>query len=70
MLELDLYVFLLLRVHFLFALPLAGRRAILAWLLHLLAELFRELLDLPALHHAMVSAVVHRALCATVIAIA
>jgi hypothetical protein len=48
-LELHLYVFLLLRVHFLFALPLVGRLAVLALLLHLFAELFCELLDLPAL---------------------
>jgi hypothetical protein len=34
-LELHLYVFLLLRVDILFALPLAERRAILVWLLHL-----------------------------------
>jgi hypothetical protein len=34
-LELHLYVFLLLQVHLLLALPLAGRRAILALLLHL-----------------------------------
>jgi hypothetical protein len=37
-LELHLYVFLLLQVNFLFALPLMGRCAILARLLHLLAE--------------------------------
>jgi hypothetical protein len=48
-LELYLYVFLLMWVHFLFALPLAGRRTILALLLHLFAELFSELLDLLAL---------------------
>jgi hypothetical protein len=48
-LELHLYVFLLLRVHFLFALPLVGRRAVLELLLHLLMELFHELLDLLAL---------------------
>jgi hypothetical protein len=48
-LELHLCVFLLLCVHLLLALPLAGRRAILALLLHLFTELFRELLDLPAL---------------------
>jgi hypothetical protein len=48
-LEFHLYVFVLLRVHFLFVLPLAGRRTILALLLHLFTELFYELLDLPAL---------------------
>jgi hypothetical protein len=67
-LKLHLYVFLLLGVDLLFALPLAGRHAILV-LLHLFAELFRELLDLPALHHGMARGVVHRALHATVIAI-
>jgi hypothetical protein len=68
-LELHLYVFLLLRVYFLFALLLAGRRAILAWLLHLLAKLFRELLDLPALRRAMARGVMHRALRAAIVAI-
>jgi hypothetical protein len=68
-LELHLYVFLLLRDDFLFALPLAGRRAILARLLHLLAELFCELLDLPALRRAMAREVVHWALCATIVAV-
>jgi hypothetical protein len=48
-LRLHLYIFLLLGVHLLLTLPLAGRRAILALLLHLLTELFCELLDLPAL---------------------
>jgi hypothetical protein len=48
-LKLHLCVFLLLGVHLLLALPLAGRRAILALLLHLFTELFCELLDLPAL---------------------
>jgi hypothetical protein len=48
-LKLHLCVFLLLGVHLLIALPLAGRRTILALLLHLLTELFHELLDLPAL---------------------
>jgi hypothetical protein len=48
-LKLHLCVFLLLGVHLLLALPLAGRCTILALLLHLFAELFSELLDLPAL---------------------
>jgi hypothetical protein len=48
-LELHLCVFLLLGVHLLLALPLVGGRAILAPLLHLFTELFRNLLDLPAL---------------------
>jgi hypothetical protein len=48
-LELHLYAFLLLWVHLLFALPLAGRRGVLALLLHLVAELLHELLNLSAL---------------------
>jgi hypothetical protein len=68
-LKLHLYVFLLLGVHLLLALPLAGRHAILALLLHLLAELFHELLDLPALRHGVACGVVHWALCAIVVTI-
>jgi hypothetical protein len=68
-LKLHLCVFLLLGVHLLLALPLAGRRAILALLLHLFTELFRELLDLPALQRSMARGVVHRALRAAVVAI-
>jgi flagellar biosynthesis protein FliQ len=48
-LKLHLCVFLPLVVHLLLALPLAGRRTILALLLHLFVKLFRELLDLPTL---------------------
>jgi hypothetical protein len=68
-LELHIYAFLLLWVRFLFALPLAGRCAILALLLHLIAELFCELLDLPAFQCGMARGVVHRALHAAVITI-
>jgi hypothetical protein len=68
-LKLHLYVFLLLRVHLLLALPLAGRCAILALLLHLFTELFRELLDLPALQHGMVHGVVHQTLHAAIVTI-
>jgi hypothetical protein len=68
-LKLHLCVFLLLGVHLLLALPLMGRRAILALLLHLFTELFRELLDLPALHYGMARGVVHRELRATIVAI-
>jgi hypothetical protein len=67
-LKLYLYVFLLLGVDLLLALPLVGRHAILA-LMHLFAELFRGLLDLPALRRGMARGVVHRALRATVVAI-
>jgi hypothetical protein len=48
-LELYLYVFRLLQIHFLFALSLARGRAVLALLLHLFVELFHELLNLLAL---------------------
>jgi hypothetical protein len=48
---------------------LAGRRAILALLLHLFAELFNELLDLLALRRGMARGVVHRALRAAIVAI-
>jgi hypothetical protein len=68
-LKLHLYVFLLMGVHLLLALPLAGRHAILVLLLHLFTELFRELLDLPALDRGMAHGVVHRALRAAIIAI-
>jgi hypothetical protein len=68
-LKLHFCVFLLLGVHLLLALPLVGRRAIMALLLHLFAELFHELLDLLALQCGMARGVVHRALRATVIAI-
>jgi hypothetical protein len=69
-LELHLYVLLLQWVDFLCALPLMGRCAILSrLLLHLLTQLFCELLDLPALRHAMVRGVVHRSLHAAVVAV-
>jgi hypothetical protein len=68
-LKLHLCVFLLLGVHLLLALPLAGRRAILALLLHLFAELFHELLDLSALRRGMARGVMHRALRAAVVTI-
>jgi hypothetical protein len=68
LLKLHLCVFLLLGVDLLLALPLAGRRAILA-LLQLFTELFHELLDLPALRPGMACGVMHRALCAAVVAI-
>jgi hypothetical protein len=61
-LKLHLCVFLLLGVHLLLALPLV-------LLLHLFVELFRELLDLPALRHGMARGVVHRALRTAVVAI-
>jgi hypothetical protein len=68
LLKLHLCVFLLLGVDLLLALPLAGRRTILA-LLHVFTELFRELLDLQALHCGMARRVVHWALRAAVVAI-
>jgi hypothetical protein len=56
-------VLVLLRVHLLFALPLAGRRAIstLRLLLQLLVVLFRKLLDFPALSGTVAHVVVDRA---------
>jgi hypothetical protein len=69
-LKLHLCVFLLLGVHLLLVLPLAGRRAIVALLLlHLFAKLFCELLDLPVLRRGMVHGVVYWALRATIVAI-
>jgi hypothetical protein len=68
-LELHLCGFLLLGVHLLLALQLAGRRAILALLLHPFMELFCELLDLLALQRGMARGVVHRALRAAVVTI-
>jgi hypothetical protein len=68
-LELHLYFFLLLWVHFLFALSLAGRHVVLALLLHLFMELFCELLKLSALRRAMALRVMHQALHAAVITI-
>jgi hypothetical protein len=68
-LKLHLYVFLLLGVYLLLALPLTERRAILVLLLHLFTELFHELLDLPALRRGMARGVVHRALRAAVVTI-
>jgi hypothetical protein len=67
-LELHLFVLVLLKIHLLFTLPLAGRRAILAQLLLLIMELFCKLLDFPALSNAMVPRFMHRALCAIVVA--
>jgi hypothetical protein len=69
-LECHLLILVLLGVHLLFALPLAGRCAFLAWLLLLLTELIRELLDLPALTHTMARGVMYQASCATIIAAA
>jgi hypothetical protein len=61
-LELYLFLLVLLRIHLLFALLLVGRRAVLVrLLLLLLTELFRKLLDLPALLAAVVPGVMHRA---------
>jgi hypothetical protein len=67
-LEFYLFVFLFLRIHLLFALPLVGRHAFLAWLLLFFMELFHELLDHPALTCTMAHGVMHRASGATVVA--
>jgi hypothetical protein len=68
-LKLHLCIFLLLGVQLLLALPLARRRAIMALLLHLFAELFCELLYLPALRRGVAHGVVHRTLRVAVVAI-
>jgi hypothetical protein len=62
LLKLHLLVLVLLWIHLLFVLPLAGRHATLEWLLLLLlAELLCELLDFPALLDAVAPRVVHQA---------
>jgi hypothetical protein len=53
----------LFRVCLLFALPLAGRRAVATVLLQLLMVLFHELLDLPILLDAVAHGVVHWTMC-------
>jgi hypothetical protein len=68
-LKLHLCVLLLFGVHLSFALPLAGRRTILALLLHLFMELFCELLDLPTLRRGMSCGVMHRTLRTAVVTI-
>jgi hypothetical protein len=61
-LELHLRLPITLMGNFLLAIPLAGRRVVLArLLLLLLAELLHELLDLPTLLGTMVPGVMHRA---------
>jgi hypothetical protein len=59
----------LLGVFLLFALPLAGRCAIIVLLLQLLAVLFREFLDFPALLSVVACRVVYWAMCASIIAV-
>jgi hypothetical protein len=67
---LELQFLILLHVHLLLPPPLVGGRAILVLLLlHLLAELFRELLDLLAFRRGVACGVVHWALCAAFITI-
>jgi hypothetical protein len=59
---LNLLILVVLWVHFLLALPLLGRHAVLVWLLLLLlADLLCKLLDLLALLGAMAPRVVHQA---------
>jgi hypothetical protein len=67
LLELHLLILFHLEIHLLFALPLAGRRTILAQLLLLLVELLCELLDFPALFHVVARGVMHRTTRATVV---
>jgi hypothetical protein len=62
-LELHLLLLVTLGGNFLLALPPLGRSGITTWLLLLLlAELFHELHDLPALLSTMVHGVVYQAL--------
>jgi hypothetical protein len=65
---LELHLLVLLRIHLLFAIPLAGRCALLARLLLLLTELFHELLDFPSLSDTVTHGVMHQAPHAAVIA--
>jgi hypothetical protein len=66
-LEHHLFILLLLRIHLLFALLMAGRCTFLAWLLLLFVEVFHELLDLSVLTHAVAHRVMNQALGATVV---
>jgi hypothetical protein len=67
-LELHLLLLVALKGNLLPAFPLPVRHAIVAWLLLLLlAELLRELLDLPALLRVVAPGVVYRALQTTLI---
>jgi hypothetical protein len=68
-LELHLLIFLLLRVHFLLALSLAGRCTFLVRLLLLFVELFHELVDLSTLTRVVARGVVHWASGTTVIVV-
>jgi hypothetical protein len=68
LLEPQSVLLVLLRVFLLFALPLAGRHAIVALLLQLLVVMFCEFLDFPALLSVVVHRVVHWATRAFVIA--
>jgi hypothetical protein len=58
---------ILLRVFLLFALLLAGRRAIVALLLQLLTVLFSDFLDFPALLNVVTRRVVHWAMHTSII---
>jgi hypothetical protein len=68
-LECHLFVLRPFRIHLLLALPLAGRCAFLAWLLLFLTELFRGLLDLPALTHVVARRLMYGASSATIVAV-
>jgi hypothetical protein len=69
LLECHLLILLLLWIHLLFVYLLGRRRAFMAPLLLLFVELFRELLDLLALTHAVARRVMHRASTTIVIAV-
>jgi hypothetical protein len=66
-LEHHLFILLLLRIHLLFALLMAGRCTFLARLLLLFVEVFHELLDLSVLTHVVAHRVMNQALGATVV---
>jgi hypothetical protein len=68
LLEPQSIVLVLHGVHLLFALPLVGRRAVIALLLQVLTVLLREFLDFPALLNVVVRRVVYLATRASVIA--
>jgi hypothetical protein len=68
LLEPQSILLVLLEVFLLFALPLVGRRAIIALLLQLLTVLFHEFLDFPTLLSVVARRVVHWATRASVVA--
>jgi hypothetical protein len=68
-LQLHLFILVLLRIHFLLALLLAGRCTILVRLLLLLTELFHEVPDLLAFSSAVAHEVIHQASRITIVVV-